>query len=71
MNILWVYKNNRVQYLGWEEVGKVLYILCLHRFKVLILYQTLCIWLEMEFTSDIFFKKSVCADYSQTIFKNK
>ena len=35
------------------------------------IYHTLSIWLEMEFTSDIFLKTSVCADYSQTIFKNK
>ena len=30
-------------------------------------YHTLTIWLEMEFTSDIFLETSVCADYSQTI----
>ena len=35
------------------------------------LHHTQSIWLEMEFTSDIFLKTSVCADYSQTIFKNK
>ena len=33
--------------------------------------QTLSIWLEMEFTSDIFLKTSVCVHYAQTIFKNK
>ena len=33
------------------------------------LNHTLSIWLEMEFTSDIFLKTSVCAHYSQTIFK--
>ena len=35
------------------------------------LYHTLSIWLEIEFTSDIFLKTSVCALYSRTIFKNK
>ena len=37
---------------------------------IFIIYHTLSIWLEMEFTSDIFLKTSVCAHYSQTIFKN-
>ena len=35
------------------------------------LNHTLSIWLEMEFTSDIFLKTSVCVDYSQTIFKKQ
>ena len=33
------------------------------------LNHTLSIWLEMEFTGDIFFKTSVCADSSQYILK--
>ena len=32
------------------------------------LHHTLSIWLEMEFTSNIFLKTSICAHYSQTIF---
>ena len=36
--------------------------------RILTLNHTLSIWLQVEFTSD-FFKTSVCAHYSQTIFK--
>ena len=36
-----------------------------------VLYHTLSIWLEMEFTSDILLKTSVCADYTQTICKKQ
>ena len=35
------------------------------------LYHTLSIRLEMEFTSNIFFKTSVCTDYSQNMNNNK
>ena len=40
-------------------------------YVLFMVHHTLSIWLKMEFTSDIFLKTSVCADYSQTIFKNK
>ena len=56
----------------WQDVGSVGQLmeeeLTNHCVR---LDHTLSIWLEVEFTSDVFLKTSVCAHYSQIIFKNK